>query len=212
MKSISLKVLCGLGLVFGLAFFGLAAESEAAASLQAPETTQPPSGNIDSKLVGSWCRLYRFNLTGREGSSSCRAYTSIYVFNDDGTFIYYYTNFSGTITGGQPMFRSGRELYRKGNYTISGNTLTQTCVVEYHTGLDVNDGTKWRAIGTRAGALESLRQIPTSGYNTSIPNSSFDLNFIETNIVTIGEYDAIDKTNVYQKNWEDEYTYYESQY
>jgi len=176
-----------------------------------PPPTQPPSGDA-AKIVGSWCRLYRFNMSGREGSSSCRAYASVYIFNADGTFTCFYTNLSGTIVGGQPSFRSGRELYRKGNYTVSGNTLTLTGVVEYHTDLDVNDGTKWRAIGTREGALESLRQIPTSGYNTSIPNATYDLNFIETNIVAIGEYDTNDKTNVYQKNWEDEYKYYESQH
>ena len=60
MKSISLKVLCGLGLVFGLAFFGLAAESEAAASLQATETTQPPSG--DNWIVGMWRESYNVTL------------------------------------------------------------------------------------------------------------------------------------------------------
>jgi hypothetical protein len=178
----------------------------------APTPEPTPSGNIDSRLIGSWCRLYRFNMTGREGSNSCRAYTSIYIFYEDGTFLYFYTNLSGSIAGGQPVFQSGRELYRKGNYSISGNTLSLTNVVEYHTDLDANDGPKWRAVGTREGALESLRQIPTSGYSSSIPNSSDELNFIETNILAIGEYDTSDKTNVYQKNWEDEYKYYPSQH
>ena len=76
MKSISLKVLCGLGLVFGLAFFGLAAESEAAASLQATKTTQPPSGGIDSAILGNWID---------ETTSSATRY---YTFNSDGTFKY----------------------------------------------------------------------------------------------------------------------------
>ena len=82
MKSISLKVFCGLGLLFGLAFFGLAAESEAAASLQAAETTQPPettplpSEGIDSAILGNWID---------ETTSSATRY---YTFNSDGTFKY----------------------------------------------------------------------------------------------------------------------------
>ena len=76
MKSISLKVFCGLGLVFGLAFFGLAAEYEAAASLQATKTTQPPSGGIDSAILGNW---------RDETTSSATRY---YTFNSDGTFKY----------------------------------------------------------------------------------------------------------------------------
>jgi hypothetical protein len=88
MKSISLTVLCGLGLIFGLAFFGLAAESEAAASLQATETTQPsattqplettqpPSGGIDPAILGNWID---------ETTSSATRY---YTFNSDGTFKY----------------------------------------------------------------------------------------------------------------------------
>ena len=85
-------------------------------------------------------------------------------------------------------------------------------IVEYHTDLDANDGSKWRAVGTREGAHESLRQIPTSGYSSSVPDSSDELNFVETNILAIGEYDTSDKSNVYQKNWEDEYVYYPSQH
>ena len=102
MKSISLKVLCGLGLVFGLAFFGLTAESEAAASLQAPETTQP--GGIDSAILGNWIE--------KTSSSATRYYT----FNADGTFKYL-------------EFEGSHASSTEGNYTTSNGKMFFTELV-----------------------------------------------------------------------------------
>ena len=124
MKSIFLKVLCGLGLVFGLAFFGLAAESEAAASIQPPETTQPPSGDIDSRLVGVWA--YRF--LGLHGTD-----TYIYNFKSDGTFEYFVqqNRFVGSY------YTSDGKIYMSNIIYIQDNTKWgEDKVVEYTFGTD----------------------------------------------------------------------------
>jgi hypothetical protein len=126
MQSISLKVLCGLSLVFGLAFFGLAAESEAAASLQATETTQPsataqpPSG--DNRLVGKWVCDY--------GS----IHTSVIIFDSDGTFIMasIYKNSNTTFDA---------VWHCKGSYKINGDTITATNMYSYN-----NDLSGWRNV------------------------------------------------------------------
>ena len=112
MKSISLTVLCGLGLVFGLAFFGLAAESEAAASSQATETAQPPSGCTN--FTGFW---WRAGLPG---------FGSILLYLDS----------SGEFTQ-EIRFNSARgatqwEQVYKGNYTISGGKMTFTYKATEH--------------------------------------------------------------------------------
>ena len=112
MKSISLKVLCGLGLVFGLAFFGLVAESEAAASLQAAETTQPPSG--DNWIVGMWRESHNVTLD----TVACQ------IFYADGSVI--------AIGLSKRTFYSYNVMYNytytmidvsRGKYRLTGNSL-----------------------------------------------------------------------------------------
>ena len=122
MKSISLKVLCGLGLVFGLALFSMAVESEAAASLQLPETRQQPSGNTN--VTGVW---WRAGLPG---------------FG----FILLYFDSGGEFTQ-ETRFNSARgathwEQAYKGNYSIYGDKMTFT----YKSAEHKDAGKKWGTI------------------------------------------------------------------
>ena len=121
MKSISLKVLCALGLVFGLAFFGLAAESEAAASLQAAETTQPtPSGS--KGMVGVWIRENPFTPIDKA--------TQWIEFKADGTFNSYWL-IKGISGSGwlNYTFSDPGTLTERGSYSVSGNKITLTNVL-----------------------------------------------------------------------------------
>ena len=161
----------------------------------------------EKKLVGSWCHLYRYNMSGPLMGSSCRAYTFVYNFYDDGTFLRYNSTFSGTIVGGQPSFVSGFETYLTGNFSLSGNTLMFTSVKVNSTALSANNGTKWRAVGTREGGLAALKNVPTGTYSSS-SLSSENISHINTWLITIGDDDNGDKSNYFQKNWEDGYDSY----
>ena len=59
-------------------FFTCGAFAETA---QPPETSKPPSGNIDSKLVGTW--------VWKNYKTSTNYTTYTYMFHDDGKFILY---------------------------------------------------------------------------------------------------------------------------
>ena len=155
----------------------------------------------EKNLIGSWAHLYRYNMNGMSGSS-CRAYATIYNFYDDGTFMRFHTSMSGSIVGGLPMFISGFETYLKGNFSVSGNTLKFTKVKACSTTLTANDGKKWRAIGTSAGAAASLKQVPVGGYSSTSMTSE-KIGFIDTSLITIGDDVNNDKSNQYKKNWKE---------
>ena len=117
MKSISLKVLCGLGLVFGLAFFGLTAESEAAASLQPPKTTKLSSGGDIDLIVPS--EPWYTEL----GSGYSRMSLNFYSTGQFEYDIYWTSSTYGTfpnVSGGLLMWE---ETY-KGTYSASNGSLT----------------------------------------------------------------------------------------
>ena len=96
-----------------------------------PETAQPPSGNIDPKLIGMWNNGYstleiRRILTGkydiRAISNFREARSGVsYTFFEDGTYI-------------NIIKAANTVLVIEGNYSVSNNTITFTNRVGRSTG------------------------------------------------------------------------------
>ena len=139
------------------------------------------AANIDPKLVGSW------------GYFGDKTMPRVYIFNQDGTFLYY----SALHTSSNP--RICMENIYKGKYSVNANKITFTNVFISRFDRD-NDNENCNKIGDRTHAKEMLKT--TTGFVTWTLEPLV-YNFIETGIVRIKK--ELDEENSHQlcrADWE----------
>ena len=137
------------------------------------------TANIDSKLVGSW------------GYFGNKTMPKVYIFNQDGTFLYY----SALV----PDAYSANEFVHKGKYSVNGGKITFTNVSISRFDRQ-NDITIRNKIGDRGHAKEMLKT--TTGF-VSWTLEPLVYKFIETGIVRIKkEVDEDFSHQVCRADWE----------
>ena len=137
------------------------------------------NGKVDAKLVGSW------------GYFGNKTMPKVYIFNQDGTFLYY----SALV----PDAYSANEFVYKGKYSANEGKITFTNV--FISRFDrQNDITIRNKIGDRGHAKEMLKT--TTGF-VSWTLEPLVYNFIETGIVRIKkEVDEDYSHQVCRADWE----------
>lgn len=162
------------------------------ASALAPDTvsaghkkdTLPAGSNTGQQLTGSW------------GYFDDRSQPGLYVFNQDGSFMYYTAVRKNYLTTGS-MY--AQEMIYKGNYKIDRNTIVFSNVSIAR--LDRSkDNTNRNRIGNREHAKEMLKT--TTGFS-AWALESVEFSFIEPKVVRIAKKNDEDKIRtLFRAGWE----------
>ena len=159
--------------IFSMLFAGVA--------LAAGGTTEPPSGGIDPALVGSW------------GYFGDKTVPSLYIFNQDGSFLYY----SAVYISGLPI--TAIEAIYKGVYQVDGNTIIfgNVSIARFDRKSDNENRNK---IGNREHAKDML-QTTADFKPWTLESKTYT--FVEHGVVRIAASDDKDEIrSTFRADWE----------
>jgi len=146
--------------------------------------TLPSSEDIDPRLAGSW------------GYFGDKSQPGVYIFNQNGSFVYYAAIRMNYLTTGS---RYAMEAIYKGNYQTDGNSIlfSNVFIARFDR---THDNDNRNRIGDREHAKEMLNT--TTGFSpwTFEP---VEFNFIEPGVVRIAKKDDEDEIRTtYRADWE----------
>ena len=126
------------------------------------------------QIIGTWARFDSIVNTAY-GNDQLR-FAEVYVFNSDGTFIHYY----GSRLS--PLITEATEAWKKGNYQISGYTVSFSNVLSVMNNYGLSDDFDYKSKTGDPEYIDGrLTGVPSSGYSAS------SMNAMEVSAISSGE-------------------------